>query len=184
MLTFFFRCTAVILEYVIALLLRLAVCINSIGFVLLLLLYLLFVIFVLRGKLEFIQFEIEIGSLVVNVSASAVFGYLLLNESIFFLLSHSNSFCRVYGPVFVVWLIHFSPKVICVCGAAFYFAHIFFLNILISWDLRFAISAVIICAQCFVTATLDSYANLPKRALAKIGTVVVVAIVRHLSFAV
>lgn len=80
----FFRCTAVILEYVIALLLRLAVCINSIGFVLLLLLYLLFVIFVLRGKLEFIQFEIEIGSLVVNVSASAVFGYLLLNESIFF----------------------------------------------------------------------------------------------------
>lgn len=81
---FIFRCTAVILEYVIALLLRLAVCINSIGFVLLLLLYLLFVIFVLRGKLEFIQFEIEIGSLVVNVSASAVFGYLLLNESIFF----------------------------------------------------------------------------------------------------
>lgn len=34
-----------------------------------------------------------------------------------------------------------------------------------------------------MTAKLDSYANLPKRAMAKIGAVVV-AIVRHLSFAV
>lgn len=147
MLTFF-RCTVVILEYVIALLLRLAVCINSIGFVWLLLLYLLFVIFVLRGKLEFIQFEIEIGSLVVNVSASAVFGYLLLNESIFFALPFEFILSCVWPGICRVAHSFLSESDLCVWSGILLCAHFFFkyFDFLGSFGLQLVLSSFVLNA--------------------------------------